>query len=58
MFANFIAWTTQLNAASPLLFAIVTVAVMAVVGVFFAALMELVFKAIGVRAGRPDGLHR
>lgn len=57
MLADFIAWTTHLNETNRLAFALVTVGVMAGVGIVFAAITELVFKLLGIKAGKPEHHH-
>jgi hypothetical protein len=57
MITDFIEWTTHLNQTDRVAFALVTVAVMAGVGVFIATIAELIFKALGVRTGKPDHHH-
>jgi hypothetical protein len=53
----FIDWTTRLNATDGLAFALVTVAVMAATGVAIAVVAELLFKALGIGAGKADRHH-
>lgn len=57
MFADFIAWTTYLNETNRLVFALVTVVLMAGVGISFAVIAELVFKALGIRSGKGEHHH-
>ncbi|MDP2227605.1 MAG: hypothetical protein Q8J78_09030 [Moraxellaceae bacterium] len=57
MFADFIAWTTHLNETNRFAFALVVVALMAGVGIFFAMVTELVFKAFGVQSGKGEHHH-
>lgn len=57
MLADFIAWTTHLNETNRFAFALVTVVVMAGVGILFAAITEVVFKLLGIKAGKPEHHH-
>lgn len=57
MLTDFIAWTTHLNETNRLAFALVTVGVMAGVGIAFAAITELVFRLLGIKAGKPEHHH-
>lgn len=57
MFAEFIAWTTHLNETNRLAFALVTVVLMAGVGIVFAALAEVVFKVLGIQSGKGEHHH-
>ncbi|MBU3910297.1 MAG: hypothetical protein KKF85_04115 [Gammaproteobacteria bacterium] len=57
MFAEFIAWTTHLNETNRFAFALVTVALMAGVGITFAAIAEVVFKALGIKSGKGEHHH-
>ncbi|MDP3031914.1 MAG: hypothetical protein Q8N07_00290 [Rhodocyclaceae bacterium] len=57
MIANFIAWTTHLNETNHLAFALVTVGVMAGVGILFAAITEVVFKVLGIKSGKGEHQH-
>jgi len=57
MLADFIAWTTHLNETNRLAFALVTVGVMAGVGILFATITELVFKVLGIKSGKGEHHH-
>jgi hypothetical protein len=57
MFADFIAWTTHLNETNRFAFALVTVATMAGVGILFAVITEVVFKALGIQSGKGEHHH-
>lgn len=52
MIEGFVAWTTHLNETNRLAFAVVTVGVMAVVGIAIAVVAELVFRIVGIKTGR------
>jgi hypothetical protein len=55
--SDFIDWTTHLNETNRLAFALVTVGVMATVGLTIAAVAELVFRALGIKTGRARHRH-
>lgn len=57
MIADFIAWTTHLNETNRLAFALVTVVVMAGVGIFFATVTEVIFKVLGIKSGKGEHHH-
>lgn len=57
MLADFIAWTTHLNETNRLAFALVTVGVMAGVGILFATITELIFKVLGIKSGKGEHHH-
>lgn len=55
MIASFIEWTTRLNETDLLAFALVTVGVMAAVGIAIALVADLIFKLLGIKA---KSVHR
>ncbi|MDP1606105.1 MAG: hypothetical protein Q8L93_05625 [Rhodocyclaceae bacterium] len=57
MIADFIAWTTHLNETNRLAFALVTVGVMAGVGILFATITEVIFKVLGIKSGKGEHHH-
>lgn len=52
MLSEFIEWTTRLNESNRLAFALVTVGVMAAVGIAIATVAELVFRVLGIKPGK------
>ncbi|MDO8958112.1 MAG: hypothetical protein Q7U85_00090 [Rhodocyclaceae bacterium] len=57
MIADFVAWTTHLNETNRLAFALVTVGVMAGVGILFATITEVIFNVLGIKSGRGEHHH-
>jgi hypothetical protein len=50
-------WVVELNKSNHSGFAILTVATMAVVGIFIAVLAELVFKGLGIKTEKIEIKH-
>ncbi|MDP2107440.1 MAG: hypothetical protein Q8J67_00145 [Rhodocyclaceae bacterium] len=46
-----------MNETNHLAFALVTVGVMAGVGILFAAITEVVFKVLGIKSGKGEHQH-
>jgi hypothetical protein len=57
MLTWFIEWTTRLNETNHLAYALVTVAVMALMGISIAMIAELILKLVGVRSNKADQPH-
>ena len=57
MITQFIEWTTYLNETNKLAFALVTVGVMAAVGVVIAFIAEPVFKVLGIKTEKMGHHH-
>ncbi|MBT9536845.1 MAG: hypothetical protein AAB283_04645 [Planctomycetota bacterium] len=57
MITQFIEWTTYLNETNKLAFALVTVGVMAAVGIVIAFIAEPVFKVLGIKTEKMGHHH-